>query len=188
MSAQIVKFDYDGLWDAQLRAPQSQSSSKQWPISRVGEEIKAIHLEPATEEARVSKRGFGLIGIVISMFLLGALLVSYIALTIRPVEDIGMNTTIATATQIVNEQIEGARAVRSPASTEPSCQDITTFLQVTPAPVKDPRGVTLVPQWEPTSCPTTYPGVIRVRASVTRIGYPTPIASAGALIFVRSAA
>lgn len=98
-----------------------------------------------------------------------------------------MNTTIATATQIANEQIEGARAVRSPASTEPSCQDITTFLQVAPALVKDPRGVTLVPQWDPTSCPSTYPGLIRVRASVTPIGYSTPVASAVTLIFVRSA-
>ena len=95
------------------------------------------------------------------MFLLGVLLISYIALTISSVTDTGMNTTIAAATKIVNEQIEGARAVRSPAATEPSCQDITTFLQVPPAPVKDPRGVTLVPQWDPTSCPSTYPGVIR---------------------------
>jgi hypothetical protein len=145
-------------------------------------------LKPAIGEVRVSERGFGVMKIVVSMFLLGTLFISYIALTSRPVQDTGMNTTIATAQQIVSEQIEGARAVRSPASTEPSCQDITTFLQVPPAPVKDPRGVTLVPQWEPTSCPSTYPGVIRVKASVTRNGYPTPIASAATLIFVRSAA
>lgn len=161
---------------------------QRWRIRRAGEEMKANHLEPAIGEVRTSKREFGVIEIVVSLLLLGALLISYIALTISPVKDTGMNTTIATATQIVNEQIEGARAVRSPTSAEPSCQDITTFLQVTPAPVKDPRGVTLVSQWDPTSCPLIYPGVIRVRASVSRIGYPTPVASAVALIFVRSAA
>ena len=150
--------------------------------------MKANQLKPAGGEVRISKRWFGVIQIVVSMFLLGVLLIFYIALTISPVKVNGMNTTIATATQIVNEQIEGARAVRSPASTEPSCQDITTFLQVTLAPVKDPRGVTLVPQWDPTSCPSTYPGVIRVRVTVTRIGYSTPVASAVTLIFVRSAA
>jgi hypothetical protein len=149
--------------------------------------MKVNHLEPAIGEVRSSKRAFGVITIVVSMFLLGALLISYIALTISPVKDSGMNTTIATATQIVNQQIEGARAVRSPASTEPSCRDITTFLQVAPAPVKDPLGVTLVPQWDPTSCPPIYPGLIRVSASVTRIGYSTPVASAATLIFVRSA-
>lgn len=150
--------------------------------------MKANRLKPAIGEVRISERGFGVIEIVVSMFLLGVLLISYIPLMINSVKDTGMNTTIATATQIVNEQIEGARAVRSPASTEPSCQDITTFLQVTLAPVKDPRGVTLAPQWDPTSCPSTYPGVIRVRVSVTRIGYSTPVASAVTLIFVRSAA
>ena len=150
--------------------------------------MKVHRLRPAIGEVRISERGFGVIEIVVSMFLLGVLLISYIPLMINSVKDTGMNTTIATATQIVNEQIEGARAVRSSASTEPSCQDITTFLQVTLAPVKDPRGVTLVPQWDPTSCPSTYPGVIRVRVTVTRIGYSTPVASAVTLIFVRSAA
>lgn len=145
-------------------------------------------LKPAMGEVRISERSFGVMKIVVSMSLLGVLLISYIALTIRPVQDTGMNTTIATAQQIVNEQIQGARAVRSPASTEPSCQDITTFLQVPPAPVTDPRGVTLVPQWDPTSCPPAYPGVIRVRASVTPIGDSTPVASAVTMIFVRSAA
>ena len=149
--------------------------------------MKANLLEPDIGEVGISERRFGVIKIVVTMFLLGLLLISYIALTISPVKDTGMNTTIATARQIVNEQIEGARAVRSPASTEPSCQDITTFLQVPPAPVKDPRGVTLVPQWDPMSCPSTYPGLIRVRASVTPIGYSTPVASAATLIFVRSA-
>lgn len=180
-----------GSGGAQHMALQNQLPQMQWRISWAGEEVKTNRLKPATEEVRISERRFGVIGvigIVLSMFIFGVLLISYIALTIKPVEDIGMNTTIATATQIVNEQIEAARAIRSPASTEPSCQDITTFLQVTPAPVKDPRGVTLVPQWEPTSCPTIYPGVVRVRASVTRIGYPTPVASADALILVRSAA
>lgn len=150
--------------------------------------MKASRLEPAIGEVRNSERGFGVIEVLVSMFLIGVLLISSIPLMINSVKDTGMNTTIATATQIVNEQIEGARAVRSPASTEPSCQDITTFLQVTLAPVRDPRGVTLVPQWDPTNCPPIYPGVIRVRASVTRIGYSTPVASAVTLIFVRSAA
>lgn len=161
---------------------------KQERISRAGEEMKANRLEPAIGEVRISKRGFGVIAIVVSMIILGVLLTSYIALTIKTVTDTAMNTTIATATQIVNEQIEVARAVRSPASTEPSCQDITTFLQVPPAPVKDPRGMTLVPQWDPTSCPSTYPGLIRVRASVTPVGNSTPVASAVTLILVRSAA
>ena len=131
--------------------------------------------------------GFGIIEVVISMFLLGLLSISFIPLLINSVKNSGSNTTIATATQIVNQQIEGARAVRSAVATAPSCSDITKFLQVTLAPVIDPRGVTLIPQWDPTVCPTGYPGVVRARVTVTRSGNATPVASAVTLIFVLSA-
>lgn len=132
-------------------------------------------------------QGFGIIEVVVSMFLLGLLSISFIPLLINSVKNTGANTTIATATQIVNQQIEGVRAVRSPASTAPSCHDITEFLEVTLAPVIDPRGVTLQPQWDPTDCPATYPGVVRARVAVTRAGNTTPVASAVTLIFVASA-
>ena len=131
--------------------------------------------------------GFGILEVVVSMFLLGLLSISFIPLLVNSIKNSGANTTIATATQIVNQQIEGARAVRSAGATAPSCSDITKFLQVTLAPVIDPRGVTLIPQWDPTSCPTGYPGVVRARVTVTRSGNATPVASAVTLIFVLSA-
>ncbi len=134
-----------------------------------------------------SERGFGVIEVVVSMFLLGLLSIAFIPLLANSWKATGVNTTIATATQIVNQQIEGARAVRSSTATAPSCNDITQFLQVTLAPVIDPRGVTLVPQWGATTCPSSYPGVVRAQISVTRMGNPTPIASAVTLIFVKSA-
>lgn len=134
-----------------------------------------------------SESGFGIIEVVVSMFLLGLLSISFIPLLVNSWKSTGMNTTIATATQIVNEQIEGARAVRSSTATAPSCNDVVEFLQVTLAPVKDPRGVTLVPQWDSTSCPSTYPGVVRARVSVTRSGYATPVASAVTFVYVASA-
>lgn len=135
-----------------------------------------------------SESGFGVIEVVVSIFLLGLLSVSFIPLLTNSWKATSMNTTIATATQIVNQQIEGARAVRSPTSTAPSCYDVTQFLQVTLPPVIDPRGVTLVPQWDAASCPSNYPGVVRAQISVMRSGYSTPVASAVTLIFVVSAA
>lgn len=142
---------------------------------------------PAADELLPSENGFGIIEVVVSMFLLGLLSVSFMPLLINSWKATGMNTTIATATQIVNQQIEGARAVRSSAATTPSCNDVINFLQVTLAPVTDPRGVTLVPRWDATACPASYPGVVRARISVTRSGSATPIASAVTLIFVGSA-
>lgn len=132
--------------------------------------------------------GFGMIEVVISMFLLALLSVAFIPLLINSWKGTGLNTTIATATQIVNQQIEGARAVRSPTATAPSCNDLISFLQVTLAPVVDPRGVTLIPKWDATTCPASYPGVVRARISVSRSGSLNPVASAVTLIYVQSAA
>lgn len=150
--------------------------------------MKINRLRSAGEELIREESGFGIIEVIVSFFLLAVSTVSFIPVLVNSWTDTGKNTTIATATQIVNEQIEGARAVRSPASTAPSCYDVTQFLQVTLAPVTDPRGVTLRPQWDATTCPSIYPGVVRARVSVTRSGDVTPIASAVTLIFVLSAA
>lgn len=131
--------------------------------------------------------GFGVIEVIISLSLLAILSISFIPLLVNSIKITGQNTTMATATQIVNQEIEGARAVRSPTATTPSCLDITNFLQVTLASVTDPRGVTLIPKWDPSACPSNYPGVVRARVSVTRSGQTNPVAQAVTLIFVKSA-
>lgn len=136
---------------------------------------------------RKDENGFGVIEVVVSMFLLGMMSVSFVPLLLNSWKDTGANTTIATATQIVNQQIEGARAVRSASSSTPSCADVLAYLQVTLPPVIDPRGVTLQPQWNSTSCPSIYPGVVRASVQVNRDGVATPIASAVTLIYVATA-
>ena len=145
--------------------------------------MKALH-------ARLSDapdRGFGVIEIVISMFLLGLLAMSFIPILISGWKVSARNTTIATAAQLVNQQIGDIRAVRSPSSGPPSCADITAFLSGTFLSSVDPRGVSLQPAWDPATCPATYPGVVRVRVQVTESGSATPLASAVTLIFVPSA-
>lgn len=149
--------------------------------------MQVNRLKLTSEEVLSSESGFGVIEVVISLFLLSILSVSFIPVLVNSIKNTGSNTTIATATQIVNQEIEGARAVRSPTSTAPSCYDITQFLQVTLAPVTDPRGVTLLPKWDATSCPSSYPGVVRARVSVSRSGQTNPVAQAVTLIYVKSA-
>jgi type II secretory pathway pseudopilin PulG len=152
------------------------------------EDKQAAGLITAMNEMAHAETGFGVIEVVISMFLLGLMAIGFVPLLINSVRDTATNTTIATATQIVNQQIEGARAVRSPTATTPSCNDVTQFLSITLAPVVDPRGITLVPQWSSATCPTTYPGVVRAQVSVKKLNESTPIASAVTMIFVSSAA
>ena len=139
------------------------------------------------QKFRKDENGFGIIEVVVSMFLLGMMSVSFVPLLLNSWKETSANTTIATATQIVNEQIEGARAVRSASSSTPSCSEVMAYLQVTLPPVIDPRGVTLQPQWNPTTCPTMYPGVVRASVQVSRVGVTTPIASAVTLIYVGTA-
>lgn len=134
------------------------------------------------------ERGFGIIEIVVSMFLLALLILSFAPVLVNTIKFTARNTTIATAAQMAGKQIQAARAVRSSASTPPSCNDIKLFLQGTLAPVVDPRGVTLQPQWDPFAACTarTIPGYVRVRVSVSQAGYANSTASAATLIFVAS--
>lgn len=135
----------------------------------------------------IADSGFGMTEVIVSLFLLSILSLSFIPLLVNSIKNTGTNTTIATATQIVNQQIEGVRAVRSPTATTPSCYDVTQFMQVTLATVTDPRGVTLIPKWDSTVCPSSYPGVVRARVSVSRSGQSNPVAQAITLIYVKSA-
>lgn len=149
--------------------------------------MKTKDFKSLLQRIRKDENGFGVIEIIVSMFLLGMMSVSFVPLLLNSWKDTGANTTIATATQIVNQQIEGARAVRSTSSSTPSCQDVIAFLQVTLPPVIDPRGVTLQPKWNSTTCPTTYPNVVRASVEVSRPGNLVPIASAITLIYVATA-
>jgi Tfp pilus assembly protein PilV len=132
------------------------------------------------------EHGLSLIEIVVSMFLLALLVLSFTPVLVNTLKLTARNTTIVTATQIVNQQIEAARAVRSTTATVPSCDDIRQFLLVTQAPVVDPRGVTLQARWDPfTACTSRVsPGYVRVKVSVTQSGFASPTASAATLIFV----
>jgi len=132
-------------------------------------------------------QGFGIIEVLISLALLSIISVAFVPLLLNSMKSASGNTTIATATQIVNREIEGVRAVRSPTATAPSCYDVTQYLQATLAAVVDPRGVVLHPQWDATTCPSNYPGTVRARVSVSRSGQLTPVAQAVTLVFVKEA-
>ena len=132
--------------------------------------------------------GLGVIEIVVSMFLLGILAISFIPMLTNSLLMTSRTATTTTAIAIVSQQIEGARAVRSTTSTSPSCQNLTNFMQVATPTLTDSRGVKLTPVWDPTTCPSVYPGVVRVRSSIMLPGTTTELASAVTLIFVASAA
>jgi type II secretory pathway pseudopilin PulG len=144
--------------------------------------------------------GFGLVEIVVSMFLLALLAISFLPLLITSLKVTVSNATLATATQLVNQDLEVARSI---AATNPNCSSMKTFATATPiAAVSDPRGVVLQPHrslvtgsgTDASGCPVAqssparaaYPGTVSLRSWVT-VGGKT-IAEATTLIYVERAA
>ncbi len=82
-------------------------------------------------------RGFGMVEALISMFLLALVAVAFLPMIITGLKAATANTTVTTATQAVNEQL-------SPISAhEFTCDEIEDWLAADPAPLLDPRGVTI---------------------------------------------
>lgn len=127
--------------------------------------------------------GFGLVEIVVSMFILALVAISLLPLLITGVKQAAANTTSATATQIVQDQLELARTQASTcaALTTLGSQTWTTF---------DPRGVELHVDRTVGACPASgdYPGTVSVAIGVERHDGAdvTELATATTLVFLET--
>ena len=126
--------------------------------------------------AASAEAGFGLIEIVVSMFLLGILAIAFLPLLARSLQVSVVNASIATATQLVSEQIERARAQGTLCSALPVSATITSSLDST-LTVYRVRGTC-------PAAPAGYPGVVSLRVSVVQEGSANPLAEASTLILV----
>ena len=129
--------------------------------------------------------GFGLVEIVVALFMLGVLAVAFLPLLIQGLKLSADNATRATATQILHDRLEAARLQST------SCAAITIALDGTViSEVKDPRGITFQVITDVKTCPTgaALPGTVAVSVEVRRtddLG-GTPLAQATTLIFVKT--
>ncbi|PPL20056.1 type IV pilus modification PilV family protein [Microterricola pindariensis] len=117
-----------------------------------------------TPERGSDERGFGLVEILVSMLLLSIIAVAFLPLLIQAMKTSQLNATVATATQMVNEQLNTARADIS------SCATLTIFAGAALAPTTDPRGIVLTPHRAITSgCPVSavYPATGTIKVWVT---------------------
>ncbi|TFD52046.1 type II secretion system protein [Cryobacterium frigoriphilum] len=128
------------------------------------------------QKTETTESGFGLIEIVVSMFLLGLLAVAFLPLIVQSMQVSVVNASIATATQLVSEQIEQARAQGTVCSALPASDSATSSIDST-LTVQRVRGVC-------PAAPAGYPGVVTFRVSVVQAGSSTPLAEASTLIFV----
>ncbi len=123
------------------------------------------------------EQGLGLIEIVVSMFLVALLAIAFLPLLIQSLRSTTTNTSVATANQLVSQQLEALRSVST------NCASVTSFTTTDPAPVTDDRGVVLTIDRQLIGiCPITYPGTVKVRVAVSVGG--TVLSDATTLVMV----
>ncbi|CAN5138954.1 hypothetical protein BH09ACT3_BH09ACT3_06760 [soil metagenome] len=127
-----------------------------------------------------AEKGLSLIEIVVSMFLLALLALAFLPMIIQSLTLTRSNTTLATASQLVNRELDLAR------SQAPTCAGLTSFAAAVVPVTTDQRGVALQPQRSVT-CPASYPGTARFTSTVVISGTTTAVSSSVTLIFVSAA-
>jgi type II secretory pathway pseudopilin PulG len=123
-----------------------------------------------------SDTGFGLIEIVISMFMLAALAIAFVPILVQGLKQSAANTTLATATQLVNERmqlVQGAGTTCSVVAALGVTEDFT-----------DPRGVVIRVTTTIDACPAGA-GTVGVTATAVRQDTAEQLVVAETLVFVQ---
>jgi len=132
---------------------------------------------PHLSEKHLADEGLGLVEIVIAMLLLAVLAISFLPVLIQGLQTAAVNATRSTGNQLVQQQIENARAQKA-------CQQIAALGPAAVSPVVDPRNVTLLTTRTPGTCPASYPGTISFEVTVRRQDTGAVLSTAKTLIFV----
>ena len=121
--------------------------------------------------------GFGIAEVLVAMFLLGLIAVALIPILVQGLRVSVQNASLATATQLANQQIEQVRGLSA-------CGSIiaaTTTASAQNVPLKAVRTIG-------TTCPvgptTGYPTTVKVSVTVTRTDTGAVLATANTLVFV----
>ncbi|WP_411701126.1 hypothetical protein [Conyzicola sp.] len=124
----------------------------------------------------------GLVEIVVALFLLALLAVAFLPVLVQGLKQSAINATNATATQLVNRQIEAARAIAT-------CSGIQTYQAQLIPEEQDTRGVRLQATRTVGACPaaSAYPGTVSVVIKVTRLDTGAVLSTASTLVFLSGA-
>lgn len=132
---------------------------------------------------RFGDGGFGIIEIIVSMFLLALLAVAMLPLLIQSMKVASRNSSIASATQVVGLQLEQLRVSGS------SCSAVKLFVASAPAVVPGPAG-NLQPHLEfiglPAGdvCQVPYLRTVTVHVWVTAVGSTPTLSEASKLVLL----
>lgn len=140
--------------------------------------LHGVAVRPSVRDA-----GFSLIEIVVSMFILGLLAIALIPLLIQGIKQSAQSAAVASATQLVNSQLDLARAQ------SPTCSGVIGAPSAPVGSASDYRGVPLQLTATTGACPTpvpttTAPGTISYTVKVVRLDTGKTLAQASTLIYV----
>lgn len=109
--------------------------------------------------------GFGLVEIVVSMFLLALLAVAFLPLLIESLRVSVTNSKVATANQILSEQLDAIALV------ERTCAAFDAFDSAPISTVTDARGTVYQAARTMTGCPpSAYPAPVSITLTVSVVG------------------
>lgn len=112
--------------------------------------------------------GFGLVEIVVSMSLLALLAVAFLPLLIESLRVSVTNSKVATANQILSEQLDAIALV------DRTCAAFDAFESAVIPTVTDERGTVYQADREVTGCvPASYPAAVTVVLTVSIVGDAT---------------
>lgn len=130
---------------------------------------------------RTSEAGFGLVEIVVSMLLLAIIAAAFLPVLATTVVQSAKNVTTTTAIQMVSDQLERGR------NASPTCAALTAFKNETVLDIVDSRSVPLKTTRTLGACPSTYPGTVKLTATVTRTDTNKVVVEATTLIYLEKA-
>ena len=128
--------------------------------------------------------GFGMIEIVVSMFLIALMAMAVLPVMISSMKLTTTNVVVTRATQVVSSQLDLAR---QQGEFSPTCAAIQGLATATPIDVVDPNGEQLRYKRSVGSCPSSYPGTVAVTVTVTMTTSGAEMSTAKTLIAVSSA-
>jgi prepilin-type N-terminal cleavage/methylation domain-containing protein len=135
---------------------------------------KLASLRGNQSSALRDESGFGLIEIVVAIFLLGLLAVAVLPILVQGLRLSATNSTLATATQLANQQIEQVRAQQSCGA----IVAVTTTVATSGPSLTVSRSISL-------TCPASgYPITVPVAVQVSRSDSGTVLVVASTRVFV----
>lgn len=133
------------------------------------------------KQERDSDAGIGLVEIVISMFLLALLAVSFLPLLVDALRASVRNSSVATANSLMSEQLDSASAVGR------TCDALVAWAAASVPTLTDERGTVYTPDRVVIGCPAAaYPATARVTVSVDVSLDPAITLEATTLLVVES--